>query len=830
MYTTSFVLQPDSTHKELKKILANYPEIPSGQVLIQLFSAQPSSQVQKMAELLLSAIPQAHLIGMSTTQVIRHGDIFDNQTLVAISQFDSAKLTSTLVEYGNDEVDDGYQMMNHLDLSSSTKVIFCFADRMNVGGSERFSVFNQYPHSIPISGGTSVPTDQGQWVIWGKQCYENAMVAVAVHAKQLLCRVGGYKQWNPIGRAFRVTKANNSYVYGLDNKPIEDVYRHYLSHGERLDCQLVKSFPLVKEGKEDQEVYIPQRFIDGAIEFNAPLMIGDEVRFCFDHPSLTLEQVRSGAHYLREQKPDKIFVYNCVTRLQFMEHNQELLPLQEVTDICGCYCMGEFWHDGSKQRVMHHSMSYVSIREGECELQQEPARYVANKGVTAPLFSLIRNAFDDVDLLNRNLEQKVQRQASLLTASYRIDARTGLPNRSVLQEHLHNIQLDEHLLTIKVTNFSQINEKYGYKVGDKLLVDLSVHFQLHINQHISANCHLYAIGVGEWAAIFSSNFKERKIHKLFGEFVDELEHVNFEPYGLPELDYLSVSMCAGLVSRRDFPIQDGDELLLRSIEARRYAYKNNEHFCNAKTLLGQDKVRKEQLKWLSCVSRAVMDNNVLVYSQPIFAAHTREKTSQECLVRLEDKGKVILPGRFLPVIAGTHLYTRLSHQLITRIGEYMQDRDDSFSINLSPQDLISDSTLVLIEEMIKRLNNPSRIGLEVLESEQIKDYGRMAEVCNHFRGLGAKIVVDDFGSGYSNIDEIVKLEPQIIKLDGSLIKHLDTDAKQRKITEQLIKLCHVLDAKTVAEFVHNQQVCEICEDIGVDYLQGFYLAEPARLI
>lgn len=199
-------------------------------------------------------------------------------------------------------------------------------------------------------------------------------------------------------------------------------------------------------------------------------------------------------------------------------------------------------------------------------------------------------------------------------------------------------------------------------------------------------------------------------------------------------------------------------------------------------------------------------------------------------MRLEDKGKVILPGRFLPVIAGTHLYTRLSHQLITRIGEYMQDRDDSFSINLSPQDLISDSTLVLIEEMIKRLNNPSRIGLEVLESEQIKDYGRMAEVCNHFRGLGAKIIVDDFGSGYSNIDEIVKLEPQIIKLDGSLIKQLDTDDKQRKITEQLVKLCHVLDAKTVAEFVHNQQVCQICEDIGVDYLQGFYLAEPARLI
>lgn len=89
--------------------------------------------------------------------------------------------------------------------------------------------------------------------------------------------------------------------------------------------------------------------------------------------------------------------------------------------------------------------------------------------------------------------------------------------------------------------------------------------------------------------------------------------------------------------------------------------------------------------------------------------------------------------------------------------------------------------------------------------------------------------MDDFGSGYSNIDEIIRLEPDVIKLDGSLIKTIDKDHKQRQITGQLVKLCQVLNAKTVAEFVHNQEVCNIAESIGVDYLQGFYLAEPSRL-
>ena len=105
----------------------------------------------------------------------------------------------------------------------------------------------------------------------------------------------------------------------------------------------------------------------------------------------------------------------------------------------------------------------------------------------------------------------------------------------------------------------------------------------------------------------------------------------------------------------------------------------------------------------------------------------------------------------------------------------------------------------------------------------------MIEVCSHFRKLGARIIVDDFGSGYSNIDEILKLEPEVIKIDGSLIKNIDKDPKQRKIASQLVRLCQVFNAQTVAEFVHNEEVCNIAQDMGVDYLQGYYLGEPTRL-
>ena len=295
------------------------------------------------------------------------------------------------------------------------------------------------------------------------------------------------------------------------------------------------------------------------------------------------------------------------------------------------------------------------------------------------------------------------------------------------------------------------------------------------------------------------------------------------------VDYLSVTISGGLISRRDFPQIAVEELILKTVEARRVAMRRNRHLCNARDLLKEERLRQSQLDWLTCVNRAISKKSVLVYGQPIFKANSHEQASTECLMRIREGDQVFSPGQFLPAVEGTHLYTRLSREMISCTFDIMQSNHMDFSINLSPQDLMSDRTLDLLESSIIRLDNPFRVGFEVLETEQIQDYGRMIEVCNHFRRLGARIIIDDFGSGYSNIDEVMKLEPQVIKLDGSLIKNVHQDKRQRLISQQMVQLCHALDAKVVAEFVHNQEVCSIVEQMGVDYLQGYFLGEPKAL-
>ncbi|WP_029404908.1 bifunctional diguanylate cyclase/phosphodiesterase [Vibrio splendidus] len=825
MQSTSLLIQDiEQTQRELQKIDFHQYE----DLLIQVFSSFEKGSVLAACQVIQATFPNARLIGCSANHYISQGVILHQGLYLIVTRFDATSYTCGVVEYSKQPLLDSQSMWQQLECNTNTQSIICFADRLQINNRDLFSAFEQSRYSLPICGGASTITDNGRWVMLDGTCYENAYVMLALHSVELATTKGYYTEWNPIGRTFRVTGAQDNLLAELDGMPVRDLYNRYLADGLEVPFEQLHNFPLMVGDPKEQNIHLPLKVREcGEIEFSGHFQIGDEVRFCYDHPSLTLEQIRLGVQQIASHKPEQFFIYNCTSRIDFIDGNQEVEVFQKLADTYGVYCMGELYQERGQQRILHHSLTYLALREGEGKavqpLETQPATNIS------PLFSLIRNALLDVDDMNNSMASKIQQQATALTASYRIDRRTGLPNRSVLREKLSQMSSDSHLLALKVTTFGQINEKYGYRVGDKLLHDLSDYFQKALWQFFDEGCQLYSIGIGEWAVVFDSWASQEHIHQRFSEFSDQTEHVNFEPMGLPDIDYLSVSICAGVASRRDFPATSIDDLLLKAIEARRSAVSQNKHLVSAKTLIQLEKHRQEQLGWLSCVSRAVLNQNIVACSQPIVSAHSHQVESYECLVRIEEDGQLIAPGKFLPIIEGTHLYTRLSRQMITRTFDFMSQRTDSFSINLAPQDFSNEKTILHLEQAIKKISHPQRIGLEVLETEQIQDYGRLIEVCNHFRDLGVNIIVDDFGSGYSNIDEILKLEPQVIKLDGSLIRNIDKDKKQRKIAQQLVSLCQILNAKTVAEFVHNEQVCRIAEDMGVDYLQGYYFGQPQRL-
>lgn len=814
-------------NQQLMTFMEQLPSEEGSTNLVLILSTQTSTVASGYAACIHQVLPNSEVIGHSTRHVIFESNIHHAGTLICVNQFEHTHFSSALIELNDEPEQDAQVVLEQLDIGANSKAIISFSHVTNSWDYNLYQAIGKRC-DVPISGGLAASVEgREEWLLYGERTLHKAAVFVALHSEVLRVWRNAFSEWNTVGSPLLATNATGMVLHSINNQPAHQVYRERLADGRSLSLEQMLSFPLQLNS---QQICNPTAiYSDGSIEFDKPISIGEELQMCYNHPSLTLEQVRHDARWLAQFNPQAVFIFNCESRLEFIEGMSEIKPFDKFDSCNGSYCMGELFKE-KQQDILHHSMTYLAMSE---DAARAPISLPEDTECipTSPLFHLIRYSIDELDEKRVEMERKLAKQTETLINSYRVDKRTGLKNRIALQEALKTVEPDEHVITLKLSNFHQVNEKYGYQVADELIRDLSDHFVDRLsNRHGSRLVKsLYYIGTAEWAIVFHSQQSSDLIKQDFSQFADQIEHINFEPFGLPDVDYLSVSIIGGIASVVDFPNVSGDELLLKAIDARRQGKIRNTHFMNARDCGTSLEEHQGRLSLMGSVSRAILNQSIITYSQPIFAAQSRQQVSQECLVRIEDGGEIVVPGRFLPIIEGTHLYTRLSRYMMTSTLEYMADKSDSFSINLSPQDMLSDRTLNILEQAVRKLNDPSRLGIEVLESEQIRDFARMAEVCSHFKKMGVRIMVDDFGSGYSNIDEIIRLEPNVIKLDGSLIKTIDVDSKQRQITGQLVQLCQVLNAKTVAEFVHNQQVCQIAEDLGVDYLQGFYLAEPTRL-
>lgn len=795
--------------------------------LIQLFSDQPTEMVEQYYQQIKARWPESVVIGSSAGHTIHQGAIVKGATSLVVTQFEQAELVSAATTVTDSYAMTSQSLRDALNIQSDTKMIVCFGDRIGAHDSELFSAFSG--DRIPVVGGATVVTDQGRWAMLEGEFYQSTLVAVAINAPNLSVWQKSYNAWNPVGQTFVVTKAQGNRVLELNDQPIGQIYRRYLADGNDFSDEMLHGFPLLKGEQQAQDIYSPRTLHDDkSIEFDRALAVGDQVRFCYDHPELTIQQVQQGAYNLAKHQPDNVFIYNCTSRLDFIEGNEELTPLQSVANCYGFYCMGELYKDDTQQSMLHHSMTLIAMREGEPSQEVKYPKLDLTSPIS-PLFSMIRNSFVDLESYNQSMQSQIDSQAKALVSSYLTDSRTGLPNRTVLLEDISSMDLDDCLLDIKINNLTDINEKYGYSIGDNVLLLLTQFLQQKIEEHITQGVKLYAIGVGEWAILFTRTLSNEELYKEIETIIEQVESLDFKNLSFLESAHLAISVTVGIAEKKEFLVCSSEAFLFKAIEARRQAMKSNRHFCNASDLIHREQQRRERLEKLSIANHAIQHKNVLPYVQPIFDARTKALASYECLGRLTHNQQVLSPGYFLPLIQETRLYTKFSQTMISNSFDLMANRQENFTLNLSHQDMLDDNTLALLEKQVGQLQVPQRVGFEIVESEQIDDFSQMIEVCNHFRRLGVKIIVDDFGSGYSNLDEIIQLKPDIIKLDGSLIRHIDSDVKQRKITAQMVQLCKALDAEVVAEFIHSQQVCDVAVDMGVDYLQGFYLGEPVEL-
>lgn len=237
---------------------------------------------------------------------------------------------------------------------------------------------------------------------------------------------------------------------------------------------------------------------------------------------------------------------------------------------------------------------------------------------------------------------------------------------------------------------------------------------------------------------------------------------------------------------------------------------------------------EKTLRW------ALLNNKVEVYYQPIYSVELGRFSTMEALVRIVDEKKqFVMPDVFIPIAEQNGMILELGLQVFEKTCLFMQQERleelgiEYIDINLSVvQCMQQELAQQLLDIMEKYHISPSRINLEITETAAVHSEKVLLGNMERLNGAGTTFSLDDYGTGYSNLSYIVNLPIHIIKLDKSMIGVYFTNEKVAIATRNVIAMIKEMGLRIVAEGVENAEQFHIMEQLGVDYIQGFYFSRP----
>ncbi len=393
----------------------------------------------------------------------------------------------------------------------------------------------------------------------------------------------------------------------------------------------------------------------------------------------------------------------------------------------------------------------------------------------------------------------------------RLDTLTHLKNRKAYEERISR-KKNLALILININKFKHYNDFYGIKSGDRLLIE-TAHNIRHM-KFSGVNPTYYRLGADDFGILF-----ELSSNQNLESFAQEvLSTFSQMPITIDdEIRTPSISIAAS----DSMPLLETADMALKSKKQSNLVIYHNG--LNLRKIILDNMTKVHELK------SALGNNRILPYFQPIVNLSTLSVTKHEVLARIVmEDGSVRSIFPYLHIAKESNLYHALSRTIITKSFEVIAQNSGDFSINLSIDDIVDEETTTIICQMLRQYGTiGQRIIFEILESEAIEDYEKLTQFITLMRQYGCRIAIDDFGSGYSNFAHILNLSVDILKIDGSLIRYLDTNEKAITIVETILSFATRAAIETVAEFVHNEAVADIVKRIGVHSAQGFYFYEPA---
>ncbi len=482
---------------------------------------------------------------------------------------------------------------------------------------------------------------------------------------------------------------------------------------------------------------------------------------------------------------------------------------------------------------IEHSQQIDSI-SGDVLIAKN-GRHIVIHQVASPIHNQVGDTVGAV-LIFRDVS-KSHRLASRLSWQASHDELTQLYNRREFERQLETIidaarnEQSEHCLCfMDLDKFKVVNDTCGHAAGDELLRQLADIFRLKVR-----GADLLARMGGDEFAIILNQCGIAPAVNIAEDIRSAIEDFRF---GWGEQSF-QVGVSIGLVLI-DVDSPDAEEV-----------FKAGDSACYAAKEAGRNRVhvyspddteislRQGESQWMVRIQKALDDNRFQLHYQPIISTdQSALDLHYEILLRMvSEQGELIPPGAFMSAAERYQMMSKIDIWVIENLFQWLSIHrlgqgqvEDIFAINLSGQSLADESLLYRVRQLFDHYSIPAHsISFEITETAAISNLSQAQLFIRELKQLGCKFALDDFGSGLSSFAYLKSLPVDYLKIDGAFVRDMVNDPIDRAMVESIHNIGNVLQLKTIAEFVENDEILQALRVVGVDFAQGYGIARPKQL-
>ena len=411
--------------------------------------------------------------------------------------------------------------------------------------------------------------------------------------------------------------------------------------------------------------------------------------------------------------------------------------------------------------------------------------------------------------IRKDITQVIRQQKEI--KSQYTDILTGLPNRVRMRLDKNSAKMPA-VAILNIDSFSVINTYYGLEAGDHILKE----FADKLRKMVGSGMKVYRVSGDEFGVLA----KDVPDYDSFNaSIISIMENISAMPFEFEGND-LHLSVTAGTANGYE-------TIITKAGMALRHAKKHKKNLMTYKEVESEMEKLRETVHYSSSLRDALAAGKVIPYFQPVADTIDGRIVKYEALMRVEAQdGTLLMPDNFLYLSKQLKLYDALSMMMMEKTLEFIKDSSQSICINFDIEDILNDRFQSRFFELVAAYGLQGRVTIEITESEGIDNLDELSAFVTKAKSAGCMIAIDDFGTGYSNFMYILSLQPDYLKIDGSITRQITVSKRARLLTSTITAMCREAGIKTVAEYVATEDIYNCIREVGIDYCQGYLFGKP----